>query len=189
MSFNTKSKEKEDLSSNPTEERMLFLFHPDKIDTDSYCGCTMRTGIKISSAILLFIGISNFYTVIKEETYYEMISSIILSILYCLSSFYLFYSSINLEYKYAKVGCIVSGIIFYIDLLDFIYVTLMVIIGKYTPFDKETYAIMVTIFTLFGVLALLIELYIVWVSYCYMVHLKLKRTHIVFGDNLGKWNC
>ena len=71
MSFNTKSKEKEDLSSNPTEERMLFLFHPDKIDTDSYCGCTMRTGIKISSAILLFIGISNFYTVIKEETYYE----------------------------------------------------------------------------------------------------------------------
>ena len=186
--YSTSSQEK-DPSTNPTDETMLFLFHPDKLDLDSYCGCTIRTGIKISSAILLFIGISNFYTVIKEESYYEIISSLILSVLYCLSSFYLLFSGIKLEYKYAKIGCIVTGIIFYIDLFDFLYVSMMVVVDMYTPFDRQLYWVMLSVFVLFGILAILIELYIVWVSYCFMVHLKLKRTNVVFGDNLQKWNC
>ena len=191
MSINltNQSTEKDDPTSNPTDDKFLLFFHPKKLDLDSFCGCAIRSGIKISSGILLFIAISNFYTVIKEENYYEIISSIILSILYLLSSFYLFFSSMNLEYSYAKIGCIVTCIIFYIDLLDFLWVGTMVVLGVYSPFETDLYFVMLSVFVLFGIIALLVELYIVWISYCFMVHLRCKRSGIVFGDNLKRCSC
>ena len=36
-----------------------------------------------------------------------------------------------------------------------------------------------------GLFTMFIELYMLWISFCFMVHLKLKRLNIVYGDNLG----
>ena len=175
----------DDLSSNPTKEKFLFCFIPSTLDIDSFCGCAIRSGIKISSAILAFISISNFYTVIKEDTLIEELTSIILSILYLTAAYFLFTSSVNLEWSYAKIGYYITVSIFIIDTIDFIIVGFLILFGYYYPFDNEFYSMMVLFFLIFGFLAIIVELYIIWLSFCFTVHLKLKRMSVVCGDNLS----
>ena len=45
--------------------------------------------------------------------------------------------------------------------------------------------LMEIIFFIIGLIVILIELYMLWISFCFMVHLKLKRLNIVYGDNFA----
>ena len=111
-----------DLSrGNNTKESFLLIYTPKKLSIDSFCGCSLRAGIKIVSGLLLFISISNFYTVLKEEILTEILFSTILSIFYFSAAIYLFLSTIYLDYNYAKIGYIIFTFIFIVDTIDFLF--------------------------------------------------------------------
>ena len=45
--------------------------------------------------------------------------------------------------------------------------------------------LMEIIFFIFGFFTMIIELYMLWICFCFMVHLKLKRLNVVYGDNFA----
>ena len=169
---------------NSSNDSFLFIYTPKYLNVDSFCGCSLKSGIKIISIFLLFISISNFYTVLKEEKLHEMIFSTILSIFYLTSSIYLFLSTVYLDYQYAKIGYILFIFIFLVDTIEFIIAEFFIIYGIFHIYS--TYPLLMEIiFFIIGFFTILIELYMLWISFCFMVHLKLKRLNIVYGDNFA----
>ena len=107
---------------NTSKDTFLFIYTPKNLSIDSFCGCSLRAGIKIISGFLLFIAISSFYAVLKEDKLTEIIFSSILTFFYLTASIYLFLSTIYLDYKYSRIGYIIYTIIFLIDTGDFLFV-------------------------------------------------------------------
>ncbi len=174
-----------DLSrGNNTKESFLFIYTPKKLSIDSFCGCSLRSGIKIVSGLLLFISISNFYTVLKEEILTEILFSTILSIFYFSAAIYLFLSTIYLDYNYAKIGYIIFTFIFIVDTIDFLFAEIFMIHGDF-QINVDYPVLMEIIFFIFGFFTMIIELYMLWICFCFMVHLKLKRLNVVYGDNFA----
>ena len=174
-----------DLSrGNSSKDSFLFCYTPKTLSIDAFCGCSLRSGIKIVSALLLFIAITNFYTVLKEEKLHEMIFSTILSIFYFTTSIYLFLSTIYLDYQYAKIGYIFFIFIFLVDTIDFFIAETFIVYGIFHIYSTYPF-LMECLFFFTGLFTMFIELYMLWISFCFMVHLKLKRLNIVYGDNLG----
>ncbi len=169
---------------NSSNDSFLFIYTPKYLSVDSFCGCSLKSGIKIVSTFLLFISITNFYTVLKEEKLHEIIFSTILSIFYLTSSIYLFLSTVYLDYQYAKIGYILFIFIFLVDTIEFIIAEIFIIYGIFHIYS--TYPVLMEIlFFIIGFFTALIELYMLWISFCFMIHLKLKRLNIVYGDNIS----
>ena len=174
-----------DLSrGNSSNDSFLFIYTPKYLSVDSFCGCSLKSGIKIVSTFLLFISITNFYTVLKEEKLHEIIFSTILTIFYLTSSIYLFLSTVYLDYQYARIGYILFIFIFLVDTIEFIIAEIFIIYGIFHIYSTYPF-LMEIIFFLIGCLTVIIELYMLWISFCFMVHLKLKRLNIVYGDNIS----
>jgi hypothetical protein len=169
---------------NTSKDTFLFIYTPKYLSIDSFCGCSLRAGIKIVSGFLLFIAISSFYAVLKEDKLTEIIFSSILTFFYLTASIYLFLSIIYLDYKYSRIGYIIYSIIFLIDTFDFLFVECFMISGV-LEVNISYPILMEIIFFIIGLIVILIELYMLWISFCFMVHLKLKRLNIVYGDNFA----
>ena len=169
---------------NTSKDTFLFIYTPKYLSIDSFCGCSLRAGIKIVSGFLLFIAISSFYAVLKEDKLTEIIFSTLLTFFYLSASIYLFLSTIYLDYKYSRIGYIIYTIIFLIDTGDFLFVEVFILSGVFEI--NSSYAILKEIiFFIIGFILIFIELYMLWISFCFMVHLKLKRLNIVYGDNFA----
>ena len=172
-----------DLSrGNSSNDSFLFIYTPKNLSVDSFCGCSLKSGIKIISTFLLFISITNFYTVLKEEKLHEIIFSTILTIFYLTSSIYLFLSTVYLDYQYARIGYIFFIFIFLVDTIDFLIAETFIIYGIFHIYSTYPF-LMEFLFFFTGLFTMFLELYMLWISFCFMVHLKLKRLNVVYGDN------
>ena len=183
MSVNGKFSIKK-LSENSCNEKFLFFFTPKTVDLESCCGFSLRSGIKLVSIYLLFASISYFCSILKEETWIEIILSILISLCYLISAFYLFLSTIYLEYSYCKIGNIIYTLIFYFDIIDCFIVSIRISTNQiYLLFNS----IIITqiIFIIMQFISILIELYMLWIGFCYLVHIKMERLNIVYGDNFA----
>ena len=131
-----------DLSrGNSSKDSFLFCYTPKTLSIDAFCGCSLRSGIKIVSALLL-------------------------------------------DYQYAKIGYIFFIFIFLVDTIDFFIAETFIVYGIFHIYSTYPF-LMECLFFFTGLFTMFIELYMLWISFCFMVHLKLKRLNIVYGDNLG----
>ena len=169
---------------NTSKDTFLFIYTPKNLSIDAFCGCSLRAGIKIISGFLLFIAISSFYAVLKEDKLTEIIFSSILTFFYLTASIYLFLSTIYLDYKYSRIGYIIYSIIFLIDTFDFLFAEIFMLHGDF-QINVDYPVLMEIIFFIFGFFTMIIELYMLWICFCFMVHLKLKRLNVVYGDNFA----
>lgn len=172
------------LITNPTTEKFLFCFTIKTLSMDAYCGFTLRAGLKISSLILLFIATSNLYTILKEESYYTIFSTLFLSILYLTASYYLFTSSLHLKLESIKIGYYILCTILLIDLTDYISVIILTMFGFFYSYLNDDFEFFIFGFILFGLTVILIEVYILWSVYCFMIHLMMNRIHVIIGDSM-----
>ena len=182
MSTNEKFNIKK-LSENSCNEKFLFFFTPKKVDLESCCGFSLRSGIKLVSIYLLIAAIYYFCSILKEESWIEIILSILISLCYLISAFYLYLSTIYLEYSYCKIGNIIYTLIFYFDIINCFIVSIRISTNQiYLLFNS----IIITqiIFLIMQFISILIELYMLWIGFCYLVHIKMERLNIVYGDNL-----
>ena len=171
------------LNENLCNEKFLFFFTPKKVDLESFCGCSLRSGIKLISIYLLFVSISFFCTMLKEESWIEIIITLLITLSYLITAFYLFLSTIYLEYSYCKIGNVIYTLIFYFDIINCFIVSIRIPLNQIYLIYNSIIITEIS-FLLMEIISILIELYMLWVGFCYLVHIKMERLNIVYGDNL-----
>ena len=167
-------------NDNLTKDSFLFVFSVEKIDISFLCGCTLFAGIRLISICMVINGLSNVFFSYKNENYLDFILSFIYSFLYFISAFYLFKSSISLDFYDANIGYKIYASLFLFELFLFISNCFLISIGTISPLGEGKFFLKKYIFYLFGQFSFaLIKLYFVWIVFSYMIHLKLNRIKVI----------
>ena len=173
--------EQSDLQNdNLTKDNFLFVLSVEKIDISFLCGCTLFAGIRFISIFMVIIGLTNIYYSYKNENYLDFILSFIYSFLYFISGFYLFKSSISLSFYDANIGYKIYASLFLFELFLFISNSFLTSIGIINPLGEGKLFLKKYIFYLIGGLFFtLIKLNFIWITFSYMIHLKLNRIKVI----------
>ena len=179
------NKEQPDLQNdNLTKDNFLFVLSVEKIDISFLCGCTLFAGIRLISIFMIINGLLNIYYAYKNENYLDFTLSFIYSFLYFISAFYLFKSSISLSFNDANVGYIIYASLFLFELFLFISDCFLTSIGIVNPLGEGKLFLKKYIFYLVGGFFLtLLKLYFIWITFSYMIHLKLNRIKVIMMSN------
>ncbi len=175
------NKEQPDLQNdNLTKDNFLFVLSVEKIDISFLCGCTLFAGIRLISIFMIINGLLNIYYAYKNENYLDFTLSFIYSFLYFISGFYLFKSSISLSFNDANIGYIIYASLFLFELFLFISDCFLTSIGIVNPLGEGKLFLKKYIFYLVGGFFLtLLKLYFIWITFSYMIHLKLNRIKVI----------
>lgn len=170
---------------NKKNFKFLHFYKPKTIDKDCFCGWDLKSGMKIIGMFLLFEFITNILTVFKENNAREITFSLVLSVIYLIDAYYIMKSSITLEYDSAIIGYHLFSIVFFLDVT---FLVMDVVI--FFLFDKITFAFVTTLeflgFSIFEILLMSFEFYMVWISFCFTVHIKLGHNFILQEDKIIK---
>jgi hypothetical protein len=153
-----KRKEKEN-----SEIKFLFFFSPENVSINSFVCYDIKTGVIITSFILILCAISNFIEGINQMFISYMVFSIIKSILYTISAIYLIISIIYINYSYIKLSHFIFEILI---CYNYVCLTLYFILSLFY-LRLEDYQIQLAIM-FYETIAILFFIYLDWVIYSYI---------------------
>lgn len=168
-------------------EKFLFFVTPSFLAQDACCGSSLKTGTQIISLIFLVASLSNFFSALRYGSYWAIVISGIMLLLYFLACMMIFYSSMNYDYSSAYTAYLIYAVIFLLSLLDTIVMFFMMITRYYKPFGYH-YIRGSLGYLVASIIVLTVQLYMVWIVFSYAVHLKYKATQIVTGEYMYKYN-
>lgn len=173
------------ITENINKEKFLLIFEPKQVENRACCCCTLKNGIKCLSIFFLFSSGSCFIDSLKTGSILLSLTSIIYSILYVVSAFYLFVSVVNLKEIYAKVAYICYEIIILFQITLFLIYLVLIIFGAYKPFQNNENVILVLIAFIisFGIIISL-DIYFLWIIFSFRVLLIKGDIGTVIGDEL-----
>lgn len=174
------------ITENIHKEKFLLIFEPKQVENRVCCCCTIRNGIKCLSVFFLFSSGSCFIDSLKSGSILLNMTSILYSILYVVSAFYLFVSVVNLKEIYAKVAYVCYEIIIFFQIALFFIFLILIIIGAYKPFqnNENVFLVLVGFIISFGVIISL-DIYFLWIIFSFRVLLIKGAIGIVVGDELA----
>jgi hypothetical protein len=168
--------------ANPTGERFLFFFTPEEPALQAPCGCSLKTGAQIVALFFILCTFPGFLNSFNTNDIVTILFYLSASILYFIAGVCVIYSSLSYNYIYAHTASLIYNFCFLVNFLDYAVVIAMVFMGRYTPMpgpiDKITLGIYLSVS---AAVILLIHLYLIWVVYSFMVHLKHGRISLVKG--------
>ena len=168
-------------SSNTDKDKFLFYFQPNDLAIDCCCGCSLKTGVQIIAIIFIIGALSNFFAALKMTSVTDLVISSISFLLYFAAGVCILYSSMTFNFVYARTGYYIYAVIFIISLLDNVIVLLFIFSGNYRPLGKESAFRTGLIFLSAILITASINLYMVWIIFCYSIHLKHKRLSLISG--------
>jgi hypothetical protein len=167
--------ENENISKDP----FLFIINIKKVDISFLCGCSLFCAIKLISIFMIINSISNIFFSFNSN-YINIIFSLIYNILYFISGFYLFKSTISFDFNESMIGYNIFAFLFICELLFFIFSLFLSSIGIIHPFGNGKRFLKIFVIYLFGgLIFFLIKLYLVWITFSYYVHIKLNRIKVI----------
>lgn len=173
------------ITENINKEKFLLIFEPRQVVNQACCCCTLKNGIKCLSIFFLFSSGSCFIDSLKTGSILLSLTSIIYSILYVVSAFYLFVSVVNLKEIYAKVAYICYEIIILFQIALFLIYLVLIIFGAYKPFQNNENVILVLIaFIISFAIIISLDIYFLWIIFSFRVLLIKGDIGIVVGDEL-----
>lgn len=175
------------ITENTYKEKFLLFFEPKKVINQACCCCTLKNGVKCLSVFFLFASGSAFIDSIKATSYLLVLVSIIYSVLYIVSAFYLFISAVNLNEIYAKVAYTCYEFIILIETTLAILSMILILIGIYQPFDNKTGIILSFFAFLISFTVILsIDLYFLWVIFSFRIMIMKGDYNALLGDDISK---
>lgn len=168
-------------SSNPEDDKFLFLITPQNLAIDCCCGCSLKTGVQIISLIFIAASLSNFFTALKMDSLIDLISSGLSFILYFIAGVCILYSTMSNKSAYSHLGYFIFSIIFIFQILDNLVVFILILAGVYSPVASEDKFEVAVIYLLAVMLVMSLHMYMIWIIFCYSIHLKHKRYGLVSG--------
>ena len=168
------------LNNNSLNEPFFFVFVPQKLDVDFLCGCSLQCGVKFISIIFLVGSVIGIISSSMSEIMFDTIVSSVCSILYLVSGIFLFKSTLTFNYLDAKISYFFYAILTIYDIVTFLVECLLISLGIMNPFGDNSFSLeKFTIFLVGGLASEIIKIYLVWIVFCYMVHIHLNRTKLV----------
>jgi hypothetical protein len=167
--------------ANPTRERFLFVFTPDEPAMQAPCGCSLKTGCQLISIFFILCTVPAFMNSFKSADIISILFYLTASVLYVIAGICVIYASLSYDYVYAHTASLIYNFCFIVNFIDYGVVLTMVFLGKYVPvgnIDKYTLGLYLGIS---AAIILLIHLYLIWLVYSFMVHLKHGRISLVKG--------
>ena len=169
-------------NENPNSEfKFLFFFSPENVSINSFVCYEIKTGVKITSFILILCALSNFIEGINQFFISYMIFSIAKSILYTISAIYLILSIIYLDYSYIKLSHFIFEILI---CYNYVCLTLYFILSL-SYLRLEDYQVQLAIM-FYETIAIFFFIYLDWVIYSYNKIVFSKKNEISKNENYEK---
>jgi hypothetical protein len=169
--------------ANPTGERFLFCITPTNLAISAPCGCSLQTGTQIVALIFIASTITPFFTAFQYGSLWNLLYYGIVFGLYFLAGISALYSTYTFTYEYAQTANYIYNFLFMMNVLDNIIMAALILSGYILPLGYEIPAFTQGMYYIAAVTTiLLIHMYMIWVVYSYMVHVKNNRKGLVQGD-------
>jgi hypothetical protein len=168
-------------NQNFTDEPFLFFFIPFHIDVDFLCGCSLYIGIKLIAFILIFASLFGIYTTLTLPFHiFNTMFSLLITVLYLIAGFYLFKSTITFSYDDVKIGYFLYACLVIYDVFSFLLSYFLISVGIINPYGGTQFTVKKFVVSfVMGIFSEIIKIYLVWIIYCYMVHIKVGRINLV----------
>ena len=165
---------------NSTNEYFLFIFKPQTVDIEFCCGYSLFSTIRIISIILIILGIIDVLMTYLNTNFFNFLEAFIYSVLYLISGIYLFVSTITFKSNDALIGYKLYEFLFLFELTIFLLKVLLICIGIVHPLGEGSYFVRkFTLYLLFGIFQEIIKLYLLWMTFSYLIHLILNRVKVI----------
>ena len=167
--------------ANINDDPFFFFIIFPKLEHSFWCNIPLRTGVLIISLFFLLCGGSSFYTVWYSNNTYNLISSVILMIIYLIGFIMLCITACNFNYKLATAAYYLYSVVLILNFTEVVVVTILIFGKMYVPNGSENALVKGISFLLVGILLSCVYMYLIWMIFCYALHLKYGRFDLVCG--------
>ena len=168
--------------ANPTKERFLFCFTPKDLALTAPCGCSLQIGSQLVSLIFIICTLTPFYNSLQFGSIANILYFGIIFSLYFFAGVSVLYSTYSYVYEYAHTGNFIYNFLFVLNFLDNILVAYFIFTGSYLPLGIDVPSTTQGLYYMAAsITILLIEMYMIWIVYSFMVHIKNGRKRLVQG--------
>ena len=170
---------------NKENEEFLYFYTPKEIDIQCLCGCDLNSGMKVVACFIFYLMAFHFFQIILDNSYRTYFIGTVLCSCYIIILFNIFQALEELSYEKAVFNYRFFVIVFFGEIIILIVETLYLII--FEPLYFSTYSYFGLFFS-YGsiIITLLIELYMLWITFCFTNHIKNNRLYLLqdFNNNL-----
>lgn len=167
-------------NENLSREPFLYIINIEKVDISFLCGCSLFCAIKLISIFMIINGFLNILFSFNTKNYINLFVSLIYNVLYFISGFYLFKSSISFDFNESMIGYKILSLLYIFELFFFITSLILSSIGVIHPFSNgKNFLKSFVIYFFVGLTYFLIKLYFVWITFSYYIHIKLNRIKVI----------
>ena len=166
------NEEKLDDLKDPSDEKFLFFFKPEKIDKECVGGLSLKTGVIILSVIVFYEALYSLANIFEASTTSKFVINLILFVVYiCIGSFAL-YSTYSNNLSLAKLAYVLVSAIFIFEAFIYLIKSAVKIFEFINPFDGD-FLKLKKIIDVIGYLGyLFIFLYFIYVLFCFLFEMK-----------------
>jgi len=176
-------KSKENFQDNHNEtkfnEKFLFLFSPKYTALVSCCGCSLESGAFLISILQIISSLSSFTAGLNTDSNFKILINGLLFLSYFTAGLLIYLSSINKDFKNCFSAYLIYVIIFLINVMDSLVISLLILVGLHNPFydinSKRAFLLYVSMSIIFNT----IQLYFVWIIYSYAISLKKENNDYI----------
>lgn len=150
------------------EDKFLFFFKPGRLNSDLFGKYDLVLGVRILGICFILETINALIDSIFPKSLFGWIISVILLILFGISSFYILFCTYNLKPVYLKIAYLFGGALMLLLLTGYTLKTFYKITCFLYPFNKDFLQLNFLIYVFGKGVLVFIYLYLVWILYCYM---------------------
>ena len=177
---NTNSNHNITLNDNTENDSFFFFFTPSKLDIDFICGCSLQCGVRLIAILFLLGSIGGILSSFGNQLIFDNIVAFILSFFYFFAGIFLFKSTVSYNPRDAKIAYLFYAGLAIFDIISFIFSCALISLGLSHVFGNGMFTLQkFAVFLVGGILTEIVKIYLVWIVFCYMVHIKLKRINLV----------
>jgi hypothetical protein len=169
--------------ANPSNERFLFCITPTSLAMSAPCGCSLILGAQIVAIIFIACTITPLINALQTNILMNILYYGIIGSLYIVAGISTLYSSYTFSYEYAHTSNFIYNFLFLVSVFDNLLIAFFILRGDVLPLGIKITAMEQGLYYLAAcTLILLIHMYMIWIIFCFMVHVKNKRKGLVQGD-------
>ena len=156
---------------DPSQEKFLFCIVPDKVDNQCIAGFSLKTGVRILSAIILYEALYSFVQSWDSKYTSKFIFRLIIGICYLCIASLICYTTFNENAQLIKISYIIVCVLFILEFFYYLLKSFLRLFEFINPWDGDFLSLKNVLY-IFGDLAyLFIFLYFIYIQYCYLVSL------------------
>ena len=167
---------------NKDNDSFLFFFIPKEIDTQCFCGCDLNGGMKIVCFFICYLIAFHFLEIIIENNYKTYFIGTFMCAGYLITIFNIFQTLEELSYEKSVFNYRFFLFIYIMEIINLVFKTLYIMIYDLLYFSSYSYlGILISFGSLIA--TLLIEEYMLWITFCFMEHIKNNRLYLLHNIN------